>query len=328
MSIREQSVKHKWENRVRDWMIMPHGSLPSAKGYKQRIVTKKELRLHRPPSSPSNTDPGYAPSSLLQQSSSSTAAASATLWMAIDGIVYDVTQFVTFHPGGVKLMHQYSGIDASNGYHKHHTPAVDLDALLGGFKVGVLEGSELAEAALIAGLPPPPSYESALIKSSSSLAATSSTLNSNDIAAMAKKSQLFEGVSEQALLEAVANEVHRGSIITGSNDTQDQKSSFDAAAAVGGASSKEVEESPSSVGVGVSSQKEAEDEALLAIFDVLDKDGIGKVSLLAVAEFLVNIEACGDAAEAMQMVTALAEAEAVQQGYFTKPQYLKLAEQL
>ena len=225
------------------------------------------------------------------------------------------------------MLHQYSGIDATNGYHKHHTPAVDLDALLGGFKVGVLEGSELAEAALVAGLPPPPSYESALSKSSSN--AVSSSLNSTDIANMAKKSQLFEGVSEQALLEAVANEVHRGTTSSTVVDQGQKKASLDTAAS--SSSSGGTSAGDASVAVrdeSGSSQKEAEDEALLAIFDVLDKDGTGEVSLEAVAGFLVNIEACGDTAEAMDMVTTLAEAEAVQQGYFTKPQYLKLAEQL
>eukprot|EP00658_Telonema_sp_P-2_P001648 TRINITY_DN10620_c0_g1_i2.p1 TRINITY_DN10620_c0_g1~~TRINITY_DN10620_c0_g1_i2.p1 ORF type:complete len:116 (+),score=25.96 TRINITY_DN10620_c0_g1_i2:142-489(+) len=113
--------------------------------------------------------------------------------------------------------------------------------------------------------------------------------------------------------------------IRDSPNTVVQNNGLDAGASSG---ASEVSGAAVEVGGESTSQKEAEDEALLAIFDVLDKDGTGMVSLMAVAEFLVNIEACGDPTEAMEMVTTLAEKEAVQQGYFTKPQYLKLAEQL
>lgn len=284
MSFKEQTKSHKWENRVRDWLIMPHGALPSSKNYKQRIITREELKRHRPSSSATE-----GPTATSGES---------TMWMAVDGVVYDVTRFGAFHPGGIKYIQQYAGIDATHGYRKHHTAAVDLEKLLGGYRVGVLEGSE--EAAEAASLPPltaPPSYEAALKKSSGQ-----SLLKPEDITAMAKKSNLFEGVSDEALLEAVSYEAQRAS----------PHPEADNSAAMSGTNHK----------------KEAEDEALLAIFDVLDKDGAGRVSIEAIAEFLVNIEACLTQEDAVTLVKSLAEEVVLQQGFLTKLQYLKLAEQL
>lgn len=42
------------------------------------------------------------------------------LWIAIDGKVYDLTQFAKIHPGGVNVLYKYAGKDASEAFGKQH----------------------------------------------------------------------------------------------------------------------------------------------------------------------------------------------------------------
>ena len=37
-------------------------------------------------------------------------------WLAINGIVYDVTEFVLFHPGGKAMLLKHRGTDASKAF--------------------------------------------------------------------------------------------------------------------------------------------------------------------------------------------------------------------
>ncbi|KAL4972298.1 cytochrome b5-like heme/steroid binding domain-containing protein [Aspergillus desertorum] len=42
------------------------------------------------------------------------------LWLAIDGMVYDLTKFSEEHPGGKKILLGVAGTDASKKYRKYH----------------------------------------------------------------------------------------------------------------------------------------------------------------------------------------------------------------
>jgi cytochrome b5 len=49
------------------------------------------------------------------------------IWMAIDGIVYDVTMYQDDHPGGDILLHEAMGTDATTAFHdvQHSQDAID-----------------------------------------------------------------------------------------------------------------------------------------------------------------------------------------------------------
>ena len=62
-------------------------------------------------------------------------------WMAIDGVVYDLTAYLPAHPAPLVVMTQWCGQDASEAYHtkgfgRPHSPAAD--ALLPEYRVGTL----------------------------------------------------------------------------------------------------------------------------------------------------------------------------------------------
>jgi cytochrome b involved in lipid metabolism len=63
------------------------------------------------------------------------------LWVAVNGYVYDVTNFLSKHPGTEKPLLYFAGIDASDGFNKKH-PNVDISevkevVLIGEFAVNV-----------------------------------------------------------------------------------------------------------------------------------------------------------------------------------------------
>ncbi len=68
-------------------------------------------------------------------------ASEADCWMAIDGVVYDVTDYIPRHPTSPAVMTPWCGKDASDayrtkGYGRPHSPAAD--AMLPEYRVGPL----------------------------------------------------------------------------------------------------------------------------------------------------------------------------------------------
>lgn len=57
-------------------------------------------------------------------------------WMAIEGRVYDVTKYITFHPGGDILL-DAAGKDGTSLY-QHYHPWVNVQALIGKYQIGYL----------------------------------------------------------------------------------------------------------------------------------------------------------------------------------------------
>jgi sulfite reductase alpha subunit-like flavoprotein/pSer/pThr/pTyr-binding forkhead associated (FHA) protein len=58
-------------------------------------------------------------------------------WMIIDGRVYDVTEFSQIHPGGVKIIREYAGMDATQPYQKIlHSVTPEVDSRLGMYEIG------------------------------------------------------------------------------------------------------------------------------------------------------------------------------------------------
>jgi len=60
-------------------------------------------------------------------------------WMIIDGRVYDVTEFAHLHPGGVKIIREYTGMDATQPYRKIlHDVNPEVDSMLGMYEIGTV----------------------------------------------------------------------------------------------------------------------------------------------------------------------------------------------
>lgn len=63
-------------------------------------------------------------------------------WMAIDGVVYDFTDYIARHPTAPEVMTIWCGRDASVGYHTKgigQPHSRRADALLGRYRIGVLD---------------------------------------------------------------------------------------------------------------------------------------------------------------------------------------------
>ena len=60
-------------------------------------------------------------------------------WLAIDGNVYDVTEFLHLHPGGPAILRESCGLDASDEYRSvlHHESS-EVESLLPTYKIGML----------------------------------------------------------------------------------------------------------------------------------------------------------------------------------------------
>ncbi|KAI0157233.1 FMN-dependent dehydrogenase-domain-containing protein [Xylariaceae sp. FL1272] len=61
------------------------------------------------------------------------------LWLVVDGIVYDLTEFAPDHPGGVTVLLQYAGRDASHAYSEIHSPSLIKNSLPESRKIGTLD---------------------------------------------------------------------------------------------------------------------------------------------------------------------------------------------
>ena len=61
-------------------------------------------------------------------------------WAAIDGDVYDLTQWISRHPGGPDKIIGLCGTDATSAFHNQHDDQARPNTQLAAFKVGTLAG--------------------------------------------------------------------------------------------------------------------------------------------------------------------------------------------
>lgn len=62
-------------------------------------------------------------------------------WVALNGVVYDLSQFASQHPGGKRVVEDLAGKDATREFSAVHSPGVLALFDLDGARVGVLEAS-------------------------------------------------------------------------------------------------------------------------------------------------------------------------------------------
>ncbi|KAI1377243.1 FMN-dependent dehydrogenase-domain-containing protein [Hypoxylon crocopeplum] len=67
------------------------------------------------------------------------------LWLVVDGIVYDLSQFAPEHPGGPGVLLQYAGRDASAAYSEVHSPSLIKTSLPPSSRIGVLDQATITE---------------------------------------------------------------------------------------------------------------------------------------------------------------------------------------
>lgn len=68
----------------------------------------------------------------------------AGYWLIINGRVYDLTEFAHLHPGGLKIVRSYAGMDATAAYRMVlHDVNSEIDALLGLYEIGVVRRLDL-----------------------------------------------------------------------------------------------------------------------------------------------------------------------------------------
>jgi sterol-4alpha-carboxylate 3-dehydrogenase (decarboxylating) len=67
-------------------------------------------------------------------------------WIVVDGHVYDVTQYLDTHPGGMKSLMRHAGRDATRGFHGDQHPE-DAGLTLQDFRIGWINGHKQSEDA-------------------------------------------------------------------------------------------------------------------------------------------------------------------------------------
>ncbi|WOO82918.1 Cytochrome b2, mitochondrial [Vanrija pseudolonga] len=65
-------------------------------------------------------------------------AQEGSAWVAIDGIVYDVTDYAEFHPGGPDVLREHAGTDVTRTFNAIHAPGT-ISRLAPEYRVGVLQ---------------------------------------------------------------------------------------------------------------------------------------------------------------------------------------------
>ena len=66
-------------------------------------------------------------------------------WININGVVWDVTEFAPNHPGGIDIIHEYLGRDATRGYNEVHGPGLVSKHLDKSKNKGLLDESTITE---------------------------------------------------------------------------------------------------------------------------------------------------------------------------------------
>ncbi|KYF48433.1 cytochrome b5 family heme/steroid binding domain-containing protein [Toxoplasma gondii ARI] len=61
------------------------------------------------------------------------------LWVALDGVVYDISSYVSFHPGGARILVEHAGTDISEVFRQYHA-WVNAKHILEYNRVGIFQG--------------------------------------------------------------------------------------------------------------------------------------------------------------------------------------------
>lgn len=65
------------------------------------------------------------------------------LWLVVDNVVYDLTEFAKHHPGGTEVLHRFAGRDATRVYSRIHAPSLISSELALDKHVGRLDETSI-----------------------------------------------------------------------------------------------------------------------------------------------------------------------------------------
>ncbi|KAI8625335.1 FMN-dependent dehydrogenase-domain-containing protein [Xylariaceae sp. FL1651] len=106
------------------------------------------------------------------------------LWLVVDGVVYDLTEFAPDHPGGVSVLLQHAGHDATAAYSEIHSPSLIRNSLPASCKIGVLDTTTVTEE----WARPPPTQEKPPSKTKGAKPPLESLINAHDFRLVARES--------------------------------------------------------------------------------------------------------------------------------------------
>jgi cytochrome b involved in lipid metabolism len=104
-----------------------HGSKNAAGFSQSRFIELMDANKGADRSVVENTF--YSPEEVLQHSSAS------DCWVVLNEWVYDITQYLDFHPGGKSILLSVAGRDCTAQFNKYH-PWVNFDRVIGKLSVG------------------------------------------------------------------------------------------------------------------------------------------------------------------------------------------------
>ena len=63
-------------------------------------------------------------------------------WIIIKDIIYDITDFISIHPGGASILASQGGKDATEFFEELHRPEI-IDEVASDYKIGILSDSKV-----------------------------------------------------------------------------------------------------------------------------------------------------------------------------------------
>ncbi|KAI0534628.1 mitochondrial cytochrome-like protein b2 [Xylaria digitata] len=105
------------------------------------------------------------------------------LWLVVEGVVYDLSEFAPEHPGGVGVLLQHAGHDATATYLEVHSPSLVRTSLPESSKIGVLDMTTVTEE-----WAQPPTMEKPSAKVKGGKPPLSSIINAHDFRLAAQQS--------------------------------------------------------------------------------------------------------------------------------------------
>ena len=70
-------------------------------------------------------------------------------WIAIEGVVYDVSELLHLHPGGRRILQLYAGMDATEGFARAHAGRADVEAARERYRIGLVRSPVFDDHAAI-----------------------------------------------------------------------------------------------------------------------------------------------------------------------------------
>jgi sulfite reductase alpha subunit-like flavoprotein len=126
-----------------------------ARGVMRRLVAEGRYMQDVYSSWTPHTDPGVLGARLLDTSEVALhTTPEAGQWMIVNGVVYDVTEFLHLHPGGPRIITENVGLDATAEYEAvlHHENS-EINAMLAMYKIGSIRRLEFGDTWGIALVP-------------------------------------------------------------------------------------------------------------------------------------------------------------------------------